>query len=159
MPKIEQPVNPNFMGLDTGEDVEAEIINNRHRILQTLGSWEYGKTFCVEDTNMPSRRRHVIKQLRPATRESATWKIIKERFEREVAILENLGVTHDQIPALHAYFIEPEVFYLVQDWIEGQCLTERVKTKGVFLLGHYRIVLAVDNTFEVLISSSAFTER
>ena len=109
-----------------------ELINNRYRILQTLGSAGGRKTFLAEDSYMPSRRRCVIKQLHPVSSDVAALNIIQERFEREVAILEKLGVTNDQIPALHAYFIESEKFYLVQDWIEGQSLTEKVRTKGVF---------------------------
>lgn len=54
--------------------------------------------------------------------------IIRERFEREAAVLETLAQQQPQIPELHAYFCEAGEFYLVQEWIEGETLTQRVQT-------------------------------
>jgi serine/threonine protein kinase len=96
----------------------SELLNNRYRILQTLGSGGFGDTFLAEDTNSPSKRQCVIKRLKPKTDDAATWEIIKERFEREAAILEKLGEESSQIPSLKAYFDENHEFYLVQDWTE-----------------------------------------
>ena len=41
------------------------LLNHRYRILQSLGEGGFGKTFLAEDTQMPSRRQCVIKQLKP----------------------------------------------------------------------------------------------
>jgi serine/threonine protein kinase len=40
------------------------LLNNRYQVIQTLGSGGFGETFLAEDTQMPSRRRCVIKQLK-----------------------------------------------------------------------------------------------
>lgn len=117
-------------------------LNNRYRILQTLGSGGCGQTFLAEDTHLPSRRRCVVKQLKPATLDAGARRIIQERFEDEAKVLEELGAAHDQIPALHAYFVEAGEFYLVQDWIEGQNLVQRVQTQGVFSESAARQLLA-----------------
>lgn len=108
------------------------LLNNRYRILQTLGSGGFGETFLAEDTNSPSKRRCVIKKLKPKTDNADTWELIKDRFEREAAILEKLGDESAQIPSLKAYFDENQEFYLVQDWIEGENLCEIVKANGRF---------------------------
>lgn len=108
------------------------LLNNRYRTLQTLGSGGCSRTFLAEDTHMPSNRRCVIKQLKPQTDDPVTYQIIKERFQREAAILEVLGKASDQIPTLHAYFAEEGEFYLVQDWIEGRSLVQRVGDQGAF---------------------------
>lgn len=113
----------------------ARLLNNRYRILQTLGSGGFGQTFLAQDTHMPSNRRCVIKQLKPATDDPAVYQIIQERFHREAAILEMLGRDNDQIPTLHAYFTEDKEFYLVQDWIDGRNLTQQVELEGVLSLG------------------------
>jgi serine/threonine-protein kinase len=73
------------------------LLNDRYQVLQTLGSGGFGETFLAEDTQMPSRRRCVVKQLRPIQNNSQIYQV-QERFQREAAILEELGGSIDQIP-------------------------------------------------------------
>lgn len=106
------------------------LLNHRYRILQELGSGAFGNTFLVEDTNLPSRRRYVLKQLKPITSREQ-YRLIQERFEREATILERLGEeSNGQIPKLYAYFAESELFYLVQELIEGETLTQKLLREG-----------------------------
>jgi serine/threonine-protein kinase len=79
---------------------------------------------------MPSRRRCVIKQLKPVTHDPQAYKLVQERFQREAAVLEELGEGNNQIPRLYAYFSEAGQFYLVQEWIEGDTLTKKVEQGG-----------------------------
>lgn len=108
----------------------TKLLNNRYQVIQLLGAGGFGETSLAEDTHLPSRRRFVIKELKPINNDPATSTLIQQRFEREAAILENLGETSDQIPKLYAYFPENGKFYLVQEWIEGQTLTNIIKSKG-----------------------------
>ncbi|WP_138497717.1 serine/threonine-protein kinase [Nostoc sp. PA-18-2419] len=107
------------------------LLNNRYQVIQVIGAGGFGETFLAEDTHMPSRRRCVIKQLKPITNnDPQTYQIIQERFKREAATLEYLGESCNQIPKLYAYFSENGQFYLVQEWIHGQTLTKIVEVKG-----------------------------
>ncbi len=106
-------------------------LNNRYKVLQVLGAGGFGETFLAEDIHMPSRRRCVIKQLKPVTNDPQAYKMIQQRFEREAATLEYLGEGSDQIPKLYAYFSEHGQFYLVQEWIQGQTLTDVLKEQGL----------------------------
>ncbi|MGF2039791.1 MAG: protein kinase domain-containing protein [Nostoc sp. CmiVER01] len=107
------------------------LLNNRYQVIQVIGAGGFGETFLAEDVHMPSRRRCVIKQLKPITNnDPQTYKIIQQRFEREAATLEFLGESSNQIPKLYAYFSENGQFYLVQEWIHGQTLTKIVEAKG-----------------------------
>lgn len=106
------------------------LLNNRYQVIQVLGAGGFGETFLAEDTHMPSRRRCVIKQLKPVNAAAQTDQIIQKRFEREAATLEYLGEHSDQIPKLYAYFLENGQFYLVQEWIHGQTLRDLVETRG-----------------------------
>lgn len=108
------------------------LLNNRYQILQILGSGGFGETFLAEDTQMPSKRRCVIKQLKPITNNQQVYQLVQERFQREAAILEQLSDISDQIPCLYAYFESVEKFYLVQEWIEGDTLTTKVYNQGLF---------------------------
>jgi serine/threonine-protein kinase len=105
-------------------------LNNRYRIFQTLGHGGCGQTFLAEDTHMPSNRRCVVKQLKPQTNDPVTYQIIRERFQREAALLELLGRSNDRIPTLYAYFTEADEFYLVQEWIDGKNLMQKVIEEG-----------------------------
>jgi len=109
-----------------------KLLNNRYQVVQALGGGGFGETFLAEDTHMPSRRRCVIKQLKPVTNDPKTYEMIQQRFEREAATLEYLGEGSDSIPKLYAYFSENGQFYLVQEWIQGQTLTDIIESQGTF---------------------------
>ena len=106
------------------------LLNNRYQTIQVLGAGGFGETFLAEDTYMPSRRRCVIKQLKPVANDPQMYQLIQQRFQREAATLESLGEGSDQIPNLYAYFFENEHFYLVQEWIQGQTLSNKVASVG-----------------------------
>jgi serine/threonine protein kinase len=108
------------------------FLNNRYKVLSVLGSGGFGDTFLAEDTQMPSGRRCVIKQLKPvANNNPQIHQLVQERFQREAAILEELGENSPQIPKLYAYFNEGGEFYLVQEYIEGQTLTQKLQQQGL----------------------------
>jgi serine/threonine-protein kinase len=106
------------------------LLNNRYQIIQILGIGGFSETFLAEDTYLPSRHRCVIKQLKPYTNDPQMYQLLQQRFGREAAILEKLGLRSDQIPKLYAYFFENGQFYLVQEWIQGQTLTRIVEANG-----------------------------
>jgi serine/threonine protein kinase, bacterial len=106
------------------------LINNRYRVIKTLGEGGFGQAYLAEDTQMPSGRRCVLKQLKPVATSPEVYQIVQERFQREAATLEKLGENNPQIPRLYAYFSENQKFYLVQEWIEGQTLADLIAAQG-----------------------------
>lgn len=107
------------------------LLNSRYQVIRTLASGGFGETFLAEDTQMPSNRHCVIKLLKPIQNNPQIYQLVQERFQREAAILEDLGGQSNQIPALYAYFQSNGQFYLVQEFIEGETLTARVSKQGI----------------------------
>ncbi|MEL6816795.1 MAG: serine/threonine-protein kinase, partial [Cyanobacteria bacterium J06598_3] len=101
------------------------LLNHRYRLIKSLAEGGFGKTFLAEDTQMPSRRQCVIKQLKPVSARPEVMQLVQQRFAREAAVLESVGKGHSQIPDLYAYFEENGQFYLVQEWVEGAPLIAR----------------------------------
>ncbi|MBD2329650.1 serine/threonine protein kinase [Alkalinema sp. FACHB-956] len=108
-----------------------DLVSNRYRVVRELGKGGFGTTSLVEDTQLPSGRRCVLKELMPVESSPEIYALVQQRFEREAAILEELGNLTLQIPSLYAYFAENGKFYLVQEYVEGETIAERVQTQGV----------------------------
>ncbi len=101
----------------------GDILDNRYRIIRTLATGGFGQTYLAEDTRRPGNPMCVVKHLTPASSDPRFLKNATRLFLTEAQTLERLGIVHDQIPRLLAYFEENQEFYLVQDWIDGRTLT------------------------------------
>lgn len=124
------------------------ILNHRYRVIRVLASGGFGDTFLAEDSFLPSKRLCVIKQLKLLTDNPQVYEIVQVRFQREAAILEELGRASRQIPELYAYFEESGRFYLVQEWIEGQTLATKVRHEGV--MSEFAVKQLLEKTLPVL---------
>jgi serine/threonine protein kinase len=103
-------------------------------IIKELGDGGFGKTYLATNTLLPARPYCVIKQLKPLIgNDPVLQQLIQDRFEKEATILEGLGDgSNGMIPRLYAYFVEQGQFYLSQEYIDGQTLSDRVRNQGLF---------------------------
>jgi CHASE2 domain-containing sensor protein/tRNA A-37 threonylcarbamoyl transferase component Bud32 len=113
-------------GIESQLEEQANFsLRGRYKIINRIGSGSFGKTYLAEDTDMPGKTYCVVKQLNPTHNDKKFLKIARRLFHTEAETLEKLG-RHDQIPQLLAYFEQDQEFYLVQEFIKGNTLSEEL---------------------------------
>lgn len=138
--------------------MQGSLLQGRYKILQPLGQGGFGQTHLAADTQRPKHPQCAVKLLQvqppaPGVPVSASLlAFAKQRFEQEAEILERLG-KHDRIPQLLAYFEENQQFYLVQEFIEGNPLSQEIIPGKK--LGETEVIAFLQDTLEVL----AFVHR
>jgi len=100
-----------------------KILRNRYKITDDLSHGGFGITYLAVDLDLPNNPQCVVKQMVPQNQEF--FQVAKGFFDEEAKTLQVLG-EHNQIPRLFAYFEDGGQFYLVQEFIEGNNLSEEI---------------------------------
>lgn len=116
------------------------ILKTRYLPLEQIGWGGFGKTFKAWDAHL--QQQCVVKQLQPRNTyrnafSALELESIKKSFEEEARALRD--IKHEQIPQLYDYFELPahsgsqeELFYLVQEYVQGETLDKELNKKGRF---------------------------
>ncbi len=111
--RLFQPTNPD------------KPLGGRYKIISQLGAGGFGQTFLAEDLHLPGHPLCVVKQLKPQVSDPKSLQTARRLFDIEAEVLYQLG-SHDQIPRLLAHFEDDHEFYLVQELIEGEPVTQEL---------------------------------
>jgi serine/threonine protein kinase len=122
-------------------------INGRYRILQQIGVGGFGLTYLAEDLHLPTRPKCVVKHLKPQINDAETMQLANRLFQQEAEILYRLG-GHPNIPSLIAHFRENGEFYLVQEYIEGQTISQEFASGRRY--SQKEMIQLVGQTLEIL---------
>ncbi len=107
---------------------EMEMIGHL-KVIRQLGEGGFGKTYLVEDTSKPTSPRRVLKQYAPiASNESDSSRRL---FDKEVEKLSQVG-EHDQIPTSYGRFDDNDVPGILQGYIDGPTLAQKLEIEGPF---------------------------
>ncbi|MFM2312243.1 MAG: hypothetical protein RLZZ04_1519 [Cyanobacteriota bacterium] len=106
--------------------MKGKILGSRYQVLEYIAEGGFGKTYLAEDTQLPGKDLCIVKQLAPSFNSPKLLEIARRLFKTEATALHSLG-HHPQIPELLAYFEEAEKFYLVQQYIAGQTLDQKLR--------------------------------
>ena len=108
----------------TDPQAKIQLLDNRYRFIQSLATGGIGHIYLAEDTKIPSNRLCVVKKLKYHSPE--ILKKSRELLDREAATLEKLQ-ENSQIPRILAYFEDNGEAYLVQEYIEGATLAQKLE--------------------------------
>ncbi len=106
-------------------EISGKILDGRYRIVKVLGSGGFSETYIAEDTRLPGNPLCVVKQLQPVNNKPEQMEVARRLFSSEAQTLQKLG-SYPQIPQLLAYFEEEDEFYLVQEYILGNALSQEM---------------------------------
>ncbi|MGD1863949.1 MAG: protein kinase [Phormidesmis sp.] len=138
-PNIPQPLKQKYCSACRME----LILRGRYLPVDVLGKGGFGTAFLARDFDSPTQRKCVVKLFQPPVTLTPQQMATAQRlFGKEAIVLERLGLQHPQIPNLYAYFPllvtnplnnqSEELFYLVQEFIDGEDLEKILDRQGKF---------------------------
>ncbi len=134
----------------------GNTLAGRYQIISNLSGGGFGETYIACDTQLPGTPQCVVKKLKPQFNDPETLQTARRLFNTEAQVLYQLGNCDRQsltsstcrIPQLLAYFEENQEFYLVQEFIEGQDLSNELIPGKVF--SQDDVILLLQEILEIL---------
>lgn len=105
------------------------VVDNRYELKKPLGIGASGEVWFARDRQVP--RYVAVKLMKSGL--SAT-EIHRERFQREIHALNELGNTHPNIPQLYSANVLASPPYFVMEYIAGSSLTEMMQDGSLYKL-------------------------
>jgi outer membrane protein assembly factor BamB len=106
----------------------AVLLNQRYRVLTSVGIGGFGTIYKVQDTQRADAL-FAVKQINLINLSTAQIIEATEAFHREVRMLFSLH--HENLPRIYDSFTDPQHWYMVMDFIEGETLEQYLAVKSM----------------------------
>ncbi|MCC0178895.1 serine/threonine protein kinase [Waterburya agarophytonicola K14] len=107
-------------------DVKNKILGDRYYLHCLIAQSDHSKIFLATDLAIGDRK-CAVKQMYPSYFPVEARSKIESAFLNEVEILKRLSLRHPQIGQYYNYFVDSGKQYLVQEWVEGDSLEEKLR--------------------------------
>ena len=107
-----------------------DSLGGRYKLIRCLRKTNFCETYLAEDIWLPEKPRCIVKKLQPSANEQFILETAKSSLTHEAQVLHRLS-QHPQIPLLLAHLEVEGQFYLVQEFIEGKCLSHAEIVPGI----------------------------
>jgi serine/threonine protein kinase/Flp pilus assembly protein TadD len=124
-----------------------QVIGGRYRIKRYLGGKQGIYTYRADNLRRHYQSPCAIKEIKLHYSDPIVVQTAERRFANELAILERLSY-HPQIPQLWDHFEENEAFYLVEEYIAGESLAQKLQRDRS--LGEEQVINLLRSALEVL---------
>jgi eukaryotic-like serine/threonine-protein kinase len=123
-----------------------QSVGGRYLITGYLGGNEGVETYLANNLRRQYQSPCLIKQIELPQSDDHNKIQLERNFIEELSVLERLGY-HEQIPQLRDHFEENDEFYLVQEYIQGKSLAQKIAQQN---LSTTQIIQIFESTLSVL---------
>jgi serine/threonine-protein kinase len=100
-----------------------QLLGGRYQFIKILGSDVLGRTYLVGDTQFSGYPKCVVRHLKLPEQNPRTLRFVLTLLKKKAESLQKFS-KHDRIPEILSFFEEDNNFYLVEEFIPGQPLTQ-----------------------------------
>lgn len=123
-----------------------QVVGGRYSITDYLGGDLGMETYVADNLRRQYQSPCLIKQIELLDADGDGKAEIEQRFAEELSILERLGY-HQQIPQIWDHFVENDEFYLVQEFVLGENLAQKIERQDISVP---QIISILESTLVVL---------
>jgi|GEM_PF-724711 len=126
-----------------------QLVGGRYSIAKYLGGQGGTDTYLADNLRRQYQSPCTIKQIELPHSDDGDSLQLDRNFAEELSVLERLGY-HEQIPQLWDHFEEEDRFYLVQEYIQGKSLAEKIAEGEISVSETVRILESALSVLEFI---------
>ena len=118
-------INQKLQTLDFTSDMAGKLLSDRYYLYERIAEKNYTQVYLARD--IAKHRKCVVKKLDLSLCPPKVRQAVGEMFWQEAKILQKLSGKHSQICRFYGYLSEDCCYYLVQEWVPGITLSQKLQ--------------------------------